>query len=65
MCNCCYCEMLIDNEPVKVVDFKANSPFANDIFHFEDGFRCTYNGSVSTSIEDLPENGCRCTGGDE
>ena len=38
MCNCMNCESLIQDEPIKVVDFKASSPFDTDIYHFEDGY---------------------------
>ena len=64
MCKCFMCEMLMTDEPIKVIDFKSNSPFADDIYHFECGFKCTYNGSESLVVEKLPENGCRCTGGE-
>ena len=60
MCNCMYCESLIRDEPIKVVDFKANSPFFDDLYHFEDGYRCSWNGAESLELEDLPKNGCRC-----
>lgn len=60
MCNCMNCESLIQDEPIKVVDFKASSPFDTDIYHFEDGYRCTWNGSESLDVRDLPKNGCRC-----
>ena len=57
---CMQCESLIRDEPIKIVDFKANSPFSQDICHFEDGYRCTWNGTESLRLEDLPKNGCRC-----
>ena len=63
MCKCFKCEMLMTDEPIKVIDFKAKSPFADDIYHFESGFKCIYNGSESLAVEKLPEKGCRCTGG--
>lgn len=62
--RCFGCDNLLDDEPIKVIDFKANSPFSDDIYHFEDGFKCTWNGSESINVEDLPKNGCRCTGGE-
>ena len=64
MCKCFKCEMLMTDEPIKVIDFKANNPFADDIYHWEDGFKCIYNGSESLTVEKLPEKGCRCTGGE-
>ena len=62
--RCYSCDNFVDEELIKVVDFKSNSPFADDIYHFECGFKCTYNGSESLVVEDLPKNGCRCTGGE-
>ena len=62
MCKCFRCEMLMTDEPIKVVDFKSNSPFADGIYHWEDGFKCIYNGSESLAVENLPKHGCRCTG---
>ena len=51
--------MLIDDEPIKVVDFPANSPFADDLYHFEDGYRCQFNGRESLVVEDLQKGKCR------
>ena len=51
--------MLIENEPIKVIDLKSNSPFGDDLYHFEDGFRCMYNGEESLEIDELPRHGCR------
>lgn len=59
MCECFKCEMLIDDEPIRVVDFKANSPFAEDLYHFEDGYRCQFNGRESLVVEDLQNGKCR------
>lgn len=58
--KCLKCENLIKDEPIRIVDFKASTPFGTDICHFEDGYRCTWNGSESLILEDLPKNGCRC-----
>lgn len=63
VCKCNACENLID-EQIKVIDFKANSPFADDIYHFECGFKWTWTGNTSMVIEELPKSGCRCTGGE-
>lgn len=57
--KCKNCEMLIENEPIKVIDWKSNSPFGDDLYHFEDGFRCMYNGEESLEIDELPRHGCR------
>jgi hypothetical protein len=51
--------MLIDDEPIKVVDFPANSPFSDDIYHFEEGYRCQFNGRESLVVEDLQKGNCR------
>ena len=32
--RCFKCEMLVDDEPIKVIAFKSNSPFGDDIYHF-------------------------------
>jgi len=34
-----------------------------DLYHFEDGFRCCYNGEESLRKEDLSNHGCRLRGG--
>ena len=51
-CECKDCEMLID-EHIKVVDKHYDNPFMNDLYHFEDGFKCLYTGIESLSINDL------------
>ena len=51
--------MLRENEPIKVIDWKSTSPFGEDLYHFEDGFRCTWNGEESLRKEDLMRCGCR------
>ena len=58
-CQCDDCEMLRENEPIKVIDWKSTSPFGEDLYHFEDGFRCTWNGEESLRKEDLMRCGCR------
>lgn len=62
-CICDNCEMLRENEPIKVIDWKSNSPFGMDLYHFEDGFRCCFNGEESLRKEDLSNHGCRLRGG--
>ena len=62
MCKCFKCEMLIDDEPIKVVDFLANSPFSDDIYHFEEGYMCQFNGRESLVVEDLQKGNCRLRG---
>ena len=58
MCKCKRCERLISEEPIKVIDWKHKSPFVEDLYHFEDGYRCTYNGHESLNIEELEQFGC-------
>ena len=58
-CQCDDCEMLRENEPINVIDWKSTSPFGEDLYHFEDGFRCTWNGEESLRKEDLMRYGCR------
>lgn len=59
MCDCRKCEMLCDNELIKVIVQKSRSPFADDIWHFANGYKCLYNGEESLDIEDLPKRSCR------
>ena len=56
MCN--QCEML-SKEPIKVIDWKSESPFTEDIYHFEEGFKCLYNGRESLDKQDLVMGDCR------
>ena len=61
MCICFKCDNLVDDEPIKVIDFASTSPFSNDeIYHWETAYKCTYNGSTEINVEDLAKNGCRC-----
>ena len=65
MCKCFKCDNLVDDEPIKVIDFASTSPFSNDeIYHWETAYKCTYNGSTEINVEDLAKNGCRCIGSD-
>ena len=58
ICRCC--EMLSIGEPIKVIDEKYDNPFMEDLYHFEEGYKCLYNGIESVNIEDLQEGDCRC-----
>ena len=58
--NCRQCELLQTGEPIKVIDWKANSPFGDDLYHFEDGYKCLYNGIESLKLSDLQKGTCRC-----
>ena len=60
---CCKdCEMFNNMEPIKIIDKKYDNPFMQDIFHFENGFKCLYNGIESLNAEDLKKGNCRCRG---
>jgi hypothetical protein len=65
MCNCLECENLVDEYPLKVIDIPSMSFMDDEIYHFENGFKCTRTGNTAMTIEKLPIYGCRCTGGDE
>ena len=52
--------MLSIGEPIKVIDEKYDNPFMEDLYHFEEGYKCLYNGIESVNIEDLQEGDCRC-----
>ena len=58
ICRCC--EMLVIGEPIKVIDVHYENPFMEDVYHFEEGFKCMYNGIESVDMEDLIEGNCRC-----
>lgn len=58
---CCRCEHLLTNYPIKVIDTSYNNPFMEDDYHFEEGYRCTYNGEEGTSLSDLQKGKCRRT----
>lgn len=64
MCKCLECENFQDNYPIKVIDIPSLSFMEDEVYHFEDGFHCTWNGFTEANVEDLPKNGCRCTGGE-
>ena len=54
--KCKNCEMLT-SEPIKVIDIEI--PFSEDVYHFENGFKCNFNGESALNIEDLPKGGCK------
>lgn len=58
MCKCYKCEHLLDDEPIRVDDVKSSNPFLQDMYHFEVGYRCTWNGVCSLDITDLPKGSC-------
>ena len=58
--DCKQCDNLLLEEPIKVVDVHYDNPFIEDVHHFEDGFKCTWNGIESLNIEDLQKGSCRC-----
>lgn len=62
MCKCFECDNLQDDYPIKVIDIPSLSFMDNEVYHFEDGFKCTWNGSEELNVENLPKNGCRCIG---
>ena len=62
--DCRNCDNFQEGEPIKVVDVAYNNPFMQDQYHFEDGFKCTWNGIESLRIEDLQKGNCRCKGVD-
>ena len=57
MCKCLKCELLNDDEPIKVVDFEI--PLGNDVYHFEDGYRCLGTGATALTVEELAKTKCR------
>lgn len=57
---CQTCEHLLTDYPQKVIDKKASSFLETDTYHFEDGFKCTYNGIESLKLSDLQKGTCRC-----
>ena len=64
MMICFSCDNFVDGHPLKVIDIPSLSFMDTEVYHFEDGFKCTWNGFESINVEDLPKNGCRCTGGE-
>ena len=64
MCKCFRCDNLQDGYPIKVIDIPSLSFMDDEVYHFEDGYHCTWSGATESNVEDLAKNGCRCTGGD-
>ena len=62
--NCKDCDNFQDDIPIKVVDFPAKTFLDTEIYHFEDGFKCTWNSIESLDIKDLQKGTCRCRGDD-
>ena len=59
--NCKECDNLMDY-PIKIVD-NPNKHFLDvEKYHFEDGWKCTWNGIESLDITDLCKGSCRCRG---
>lgn len=57
MVKCNECEMLSVGEPILVVDIKI--PLGQDLCHFEEGYKCLYNGIESLDVEALAKGECR------
>ena len=57
--KCNECEMLMTAYPLKVIDQPSLSFADDEIYHFEDGYKCQYNGIESLKIEDLQKGNCR------
>lgn len=60
MCRCLECDNFVDEYPLKVIDIPSLSYMDDEIYHFECGFKCTWTGNTSMTIEELPKSGCRC-----
>ena len=60
MVNCKNCDNFVDNEPILVCDADLGNPFVQSPSHFEDGYKCTWNGIESLDIADLQKGNCRC-----
>ena len=58
MCKCYKCEHLWDDEPIRVDDNHSSNPFVEGMYHFEQGFHCTFNGVSSLDINDLSKGSC-------
>lgn len=61
---CKNCDNLQEDYPITVIDSPAVSIFDEDAYHFEMGYKCTWNGIASLSVEDLQNGNCRCLDGD-
>ena len=60
--KCYSCDNFQDDYPIKVIDIPSLSFMDDEVYHFEDGFHCTWNGATESNVEDLAKNGCRCRG---
>lgn len=60
--NCESCDNLERGYPIKVVDIPSKHFLDIEKYHFEDGFKCTWNGNESLNINDLSNGSCRCRG---
>lgn len=57
---CHECENLLFGYPIKVVDYsECATPFSEEVYHFEDGYKCTWNGCEALTTAELRECGCR------
>ena len=54
----------VDTSECENCDIPSLSFMEDEVYHFETGFHCTWNGFTEANVEDLPKNGCRCTGGE-
>lgn len=57
--SCCRCEYLVTNHSIKVIDKKYNNSLKEDEFHFEEGYKCNYNGKEGGSLSDLGKGKCK------
>ena len=58
--NCRNCDNLQTDYPIKVVDIPAVNVFDTESYHFENGYKCTWNAVESLNIDDLQQGNCRC-----
>ncbi len=54
--KCDDCENLMDY-PIYVLDKEIL--FGENLYHFEDGYKCTWNGAEGLTKEELIKAGCR------
>ena len=55
--KCDKCEHLLDY-PIPVIDEKKKLMFGVYDYHWEDGYKCTWNGAEGLTKEELVEVGC-------
>ena len=58
--DCRKCENLYPGYPIKVIDIPSLSFADTEVYHFEDGYKCTWNGMESLNLADLQKGSCRC-----